>query len=428
MAPAVTLLLAFALLTSWVRHPAPLAIAQIGILTTGGVWLIAATIRRWPIVLRPVLLPLAGVIVLALVQMWTGRTAYAWETAGQALNWTVHLTAAFLLLQALMHYPRREQWLTACAVFAIAVSLIAILQLFTSPGKVFWYFDSGYRDLVLGPFVYHNRYAQFVELLMPVVLYRAFTDRQRAPLWLLGAGVLFAGVIASVSRAGVVLVAIEIFVVLGCAVWQRYLKRRTMLVAAGQIVGVALVWGTVAGWSGVLDRLLSLNPLEDWRVSYYESTIAMIRDFPVLGCGLGAWTVVYPQYALFDPGLFVNAAHNDWLQWTAEGGAAMLLLMCAFALLVTRPALRSVWGAGLPVVMAHAMIDYPFQDAAFASAVFAFSGAVAAEHLTFLRSQPYALWVQGGSSMVKRVSVLPVLCGCMIWGAATMLPMTAALT
>jgi hypothetical protein len=29
---------------------------------------------------------------------------------------------------------------------------------------------------------------------------------------------------------------------------------------------------------------------------------------------------VYPAFATFDPGVIVNQAHSDWLQWTAEGG------------------------------------------------------------------------------------------------------------
>lgn len=389
MAAAVTLLLAFAVLTSWIRHPAPLAIFQTGILALT----IAALLRRREWVWHPMLLPLGGVIAIALIQLGWNRTAYRWDTIREALNWTVYLAVAFLLLQT----PRRERWLTACALFGIGISAVATLQLFTSPGRVFWIFDSGYPDLVLGPFVYHNRYAQFVELLMPFVLYRALTGRARAPLWLLGAGVMFAGVVASVSRAGVALLLVEVLLVLGCAVWRGLLQPRAMFIAAGQIAGVVLVWGTVAGWSGILGRLLSLNPFEDWRMHYYQSSLAMIRDHPLLGCGLGTWPVVYPQYAVFDPGLYVNAAHSDWIQWTAEGGVALLALMVAFAALLIRPALGSVWGVGLPVVLAHAMIDYPFQDAAFAPLILALAGAVAAGER------------RAGGSMLKRVSALPVI-------------------
>ena len=35
---------------------------------------------------------------------------------------------------------------------------------------------------------------------------------------------------------------------------------------------------------------------------------------------MGTWPEAYPGYARFDDGSFVNQAHNDWVQWAAEGG------------------------------------------------------------------------------------------------------------
>jgi hypothetical protein len=47
---------------------------------------------------------------------------------------------------------------------------------------------------------------------------------------------------------------------------------------------------------------------------------AMIHDRLWAGLGLGTWSAAYPAYASYDDGTFVNQAHNDWLQWGAEGG------------------------------------------------------------------------------------------------------------
>jgi len=44
-----------------------------------------------------------------------------------------------------------------------------------------------------------------------------------------------------------------------------------------------------------------------------QSTIAMAREKPWTGFGLGNFENVYPAYALFDDGAIVNHAHNDWL-------------------------------------------------------------------------------------------------------------------
>lgn len=402
---ALSGLLAFAILTLWIRDPRPLAIFQVSVLMLAALRL---AIDRGA-VLHPVLAPIGGMLCAGLLQLAAGRTAYRWETTGAVLNWATHLAIAWLALQTFGDARRRDWWLTRWAIFAIVLSAAALLQLFTTPGKVFWLFDSGYQDLVFGPFVYHNRYAQFVELLLPIVLYRAISDREHSQLWLLGGGVMFAGVIASVSRAGSALLIVEIVAVLVCAAAQGLLTRRTMWVAVGQVTGVAVVWGTIAGWSGIIERLVTLDLLADWRFGYYQSSFAMIRDHPLWGSGLSTWPVIYPQYALFDPGLFVNAAHSDWLQWTVEGGAPAALLMIGFVAALARGAVQSIWGIGVFTVLAHAMFDYPMQDAAFASLVFASAGIVAAERASFLRTRFKAVMVEGKSKLVKRVTVLPLL-------------------
>ena len=66
------------------------------------------------------------------------------------------------------------------------------------------------------------------------------------------------------------------------------------------------------------------------------------------------------MFAHYDDGTYVNRAHNDWLQWTMEGG----LFFSAFMLIVfiwsIRPAIQSVWGLGVIAVCLHALVDYPF--------------------------------------------------------------------
>ncbi len=61
------------------------------------------------------------------------------------------------------------------------------------------------------------------------------------------------------------------------------------------------------------------------------SAVAMARERPAAGWGLGTFQYVYPAYALFDDDMLVNHAHNDWAEWTAEGGLPFLAFMLAVA-------------------------------------------------------------------------------------------------
>jgi len=68
-----------------------------------------------------------------------------------------------------------------------------------------------------------------------------------------------------------------------------------------------------------------------------------------------------------DIGAFANEAHNDWIQWTAEGGIPFGVAMATLLVWCVRPAWRSVWGLGVVAVMAHACVDYPFSRPALGS-------------------------------------------------------------
>lgn len=86
--------------------------------------------------------------------------------------------------------------------------------------------------------------------------------------------------------------------------------------------------------------------------------------------------MVYPRYAGFDSGSYVNQAHNDWLQWAAEGGLPFAILLAIFALLLWKPAVQSIYGLGTVAFLLHALVDYPMQQRpALGAWFFALAGA-----------------------------------------------------
>jgi O-antigen ligase len=97
------------------------------------------------------------------------------------------------------------------------------------------------------------------------------------------------------------------------------------------------------------------------------STLHMIASHPWFGTGLGTWSTVYSHYAIIDVGAFANQAHNDWLQWTAEGGLPLGIMLASLFIWSLRPAFRSIWGLGVVAVFLHAIVDYPFSRPALGS-------------------------------------------------------------
>ncbi|MBE0657861.1 MAG: O-antigen ligase family protein [Bryobacteraceae bacterium] len=358
----VCLLLAFGLLTLWVRERWAVAAFQSGFMALGLGLLVWRVVRPFPLPGGWVLWPLAGLAGWAGVQIALGTTVHRFTTWDAMTEYAAYLSAAGVMLVAL---SRRETRRTMRSVWLWGAALIAaqaLLQVMTGEGKAFWVFETGYENEVLGPFVYKNKFAQFAEMVMPLALYKGLAGGVRSRVYLVPAAVMFSAVVASGSRSGVILLILELFAVLAVC-WRRGLigGRRAGWISAAA-TGLFVLWGTLAGWELLFERLLTLDPLSDYRWPVMASSLQMARDHLWTGSGMGTWPLVYPAYASFDIGVVVNQAHCDWLQWLGEGGIVMLALMTWLLAGLALRAWGSVWGMGLLFVMAHAAVDYPFHQ------------------------------------------------------------------
>lgn len=311
--------------------------------------------RTWLVV--PVLLAAAwGVVQLAL-----GTTVYRFLTWNATLSWTANALFFWLALQNLQSSRIRHMFLSTLLCFGGALAIVSILH----------------RGATFGPFVYKNQFAAFLEMLMPIALYRMIAERRRALPYALCASVLAACVVASASRTGTILITAEIIVMLVFGYWRGMLTGRQLGSASLAMTALLAIFIAVAGWESIWAHFQETNPSYT-RAKLLHSTLAMVQDRPLTGYGMGNWRVVYPAYALFDNSLTVNEAHNDWAQWAAEGGVPFLLIMLWIAAAGIPAAWRSLWGMGAIAVFVHAMVDYPTREPALSAILFTILGAIAA--------------------------------------------------
>jgi O-antigen ligase len=311
-----------------------------------------------------------GIAACGAVQLLSGASVYRYATL-DAWTRTVGLVATVYLARAVLATSAvRMTFLRAFVKFAAVVSAAAVLTYFTSPGKILWVFPSPYPD-TWGPFLSRNDFAAFLELAFPVALWlglaaprsRRELEKQRRKntahsslvrdgdssylfiaAWLLAAG------LASASRAGSALLAAEALLIL-----TTFGARRSAIKFG--VVSVLLI--AVVGVSTLLHRWEDSDPLQ-FRREIQQSAVEMIRERPLAGFGLGTFVRVYPAHARFDLGALVDHAHNDWLEWAAEGGLPYALAWVVVAASIARPAARSIWGWGVIAIFLHAFVDYPF--------------------------------------------------------------------
>lgn len=372
----MALLLFFGVLTIWIRGRWALSLLQAGVFLTAALWILDWARRPRKIHTAGLLVPLTCAPLWGLLQLALGTTVYRFNTWEEILFWFSLLAAVFLALQALADAAVRARFLTALLYFGAAISILGTIQLFTSGGKIFWWFDSGYPD-AFGPFVYYNNYAAFAELLLPLAIYRALRDKRRGAVYAILAGVIYASVIASNSRAGAILCTALLFAVPILAVLKQTSGARHLMLTTGTLLAAAAVFTAVVGWGRLLERLRYPDPFVHRR-EMLLSSLEMAKERPWMGFGLGTYQEAYPAYALFDIGRIVNHAHNDWAEWLAEGGVPFLAITLVFAALTVGPAIRSVWGLGLLSVYLHALVDYPMQRLGLALWIFVLAAAVTA--------------------------------------------------
>ena len=364
MPVAFAALFFFAILTLWVPAYWPVTIFQLGIFALAGIAVLRARLSPPPFVWP--FIPLSLAVLLGLVQLLTGRTTYAFDTQLAAVRWTTFL-CVFLIAISLFREDDDRRWFrSAITWFAFFVAILATIQTFTSQGRVFWIFDTPYTDYVMGPFLSRNHYAAFIEAVLPIALYRAVRRERESLLYSGMAATMYASVIASASRAGTVLATAEV-VLVPFLLWVRHRASvRSVSIAVLRVCLLLAIFTAVVGWDSVWTRLWAPDPLVIRR-ELAVSTLHMATGHPWFGSGLGAWATVYPQFAIIDVGAFANQAHNDWLQWTAEGGFPLGIVLATLFFWSLRPAFQSVWGMGLVAVFLHAIVDYPFSRPALGS-------------------------------------------------------------
>jgi len=371
MRPAVPLfaLLLYGIATLWINDRLAWCIFQLGVFALTAWTLVSARRLRLP----ASAIPIICAALWPWLQIAFHATAAPPNTLIEGLNWITFLATFYLAAETLADSGERRYFLALATIAGTVMAVIAVLQRYTSNGKVYWLFPSGYTEDVFGPFVNRNQFAAWLELIFPAALYLAgFATGRTRTLFAGAAAITFAVILASGSRAGAILALAEAITIVAT------LTLRKRLQTTIPFLILAVLATGVFGYDTLASRLHSSGP-ESVRLDAVRASVQMLRDKPLTGFGLGSWASVYPAYAGSDSGVTVNQAHNDWAQWAAEGGVPFAFFLATFAFLLCKSAVPSIYGVGTVAFLLHAFLDYPMQQRpALAAWFFAVAGATAA--------------------------------------------------
>ena len=323
------------------------------------VWVSGQVIQsRVRVVPTRIYLPALAFVALVVAQMSFSISAYRHDTLVELLNFGAFGLLAFVTLQSVRERQDAKLLGFSLSAFGLAVATFALLQSFTTNGKLFWTVQVPADAPFFGPYVNHNHYAGLMEMLIPFPLVFALQNRiNTATRFFLGfcAVIMGVSVVESGSRGGIIALVCQIVLL---AVIGRFTKlRRGAGVALVLVLAAMATLLAVVADSGVISRISTMREpgradVAGWRMQLNRDSLEMLRAKPILGWGLGAFPNVYPQFRSFPDDVPIRDAHNDYLQLLVETGAVGGVLAVWFLVLVFREGWRNlresqnVWARG----------------------------------------------------------------------------------
>jgi len=227
----------------------------------------------------------------------------------------------------------------------------------------------------VGCFLNRNHFGGFVAMLCPLALAladHAFTRRRwLAMMFHLGlTGVMMGVVFMSLSRGAMLAMVAGLGVVALLIAFRRSRVRGAVLIVL-MLAGGLLVTSRMAP---VHERLSDLhNPAGltsvQSRLAEWRETLRVWPHYPLIGAGMNALRMVYPQYRRTSVGARLINAENEYLQLLAEGGLVGAGLAILLAVTFRRrmgntpdsPAGVLVVGAtgAMTVTGVHCLMDFP---------------------------------------------------------------------
>ena len=284
-------------------------------------------------------------------------SVYPKGTVLEAIRLLAHALFYLLTVLLLTSGAHLKKAVEFCCWLALAIGILALLQKFSSPEKLFWFRPSS-TGQSMGPWVNRSQYSGYVELVAPLVLALALYFRpavasddpwrkrvvaffskeegvNRHLLFSFGVLLLAASVFVSLCRGGIIAVTLSSFSFFLLLAWKERRYSRLVSVAFFSVLILIVSW---FGWQPIVDRFDQIftgsGEFAVDRLLVWEDSWKIFRDFWLTGSGFGTFIAVYPLYRTVPGEAIFDHAHNDYLELLTNGGIIGFLLAAWFVLAV----------------------------------------------------------------------------------------------
>jgi O-antigen ligase len=166
-------------------------------------------------------------------------------------------------------------------------------------------------------------------------------------------------------------------------IFSKHAPRSTIILLASLIIIDIFIVGAWFGVDKVVQRLEQTSVKKEMRDDVFSYAQVQIKDYKVIGSGLGSFYSVFPNYRGRDVSGYNDHAHNDYLQFSSETGLiglsllGIIVLVCLLKALQAQrlrrdPLLRGLSFSAIMAMIAlliHSTVDFNLQIPANAATI-----------------------------------------------------------
>jgi O-antigen ligase len=304
-------------------------------------------------------LPVLGMLLLGIIQLLPLRNSG--QASGLSVPFVKSLSldpyaTRLVLVQTLALFiyfagtlvfvdtPKRLRLLVrTIIIFGFFLAIFGLTQSFTSPNKLYWIREMT-QSTPFGPFINRHHFAGYMELALALplgLLFSGAIEKEKRVIYLFVASLMAVALMMTNSRGGILSMGAEILFVLIMGFGGRRrgepspagLSHMKSIAGKGVLaLGLLIILfvGVVSlGGEDALNRMVGTVNSEDpttGRAHFWDVTLDIIKNHPIIGTGLGAFGVVYTGYDSRNGLYRLEQAHNDYLQVLSDGGIVGALL------------------------------------------------------------------------------------------------------
>lgn len=367
--------------------------------------------KEFRLIVSSLQIPLAGLITIGLIQLLPLRnlefpkeffnigvvnslSIAPYSTRLAIIQLIVYFIFFAAALTFISSYNRYRTLVLTIIVFGSIMAFFGIMQRFANIESIYGLRNPG-QAFSFASFINQHHFAAFMEMTIGLALGLLFgkaTKTNKRIFLLFAVIVMGMGLVFTSSRGGMLsLLGVIAFVVAANLLRKPSREvgeeedkgkafRRNVALVGGGLSLIVILFSTVLllGGDDSLVRGVGLSNMSDisnGRTHFWQVAWQIFINYPILGAGLDAFGIAFPQYDTWNGTFRIEQAHNDYLQILADAGILGFACIAAFIFLLFKKSLtviststdRFARGAAIGAlagcfgILIHSFFDFPLR-------------------------------------------------------------------